>query len=62
MKRGEEDVHLGFGAALVADKDWSSAVEISDDDAGGGHFPDGDFAHAAALLAVDPPALELDWL
>jgi hypothetical protein len=45
-QRGKEEVHVGFGAALAADPDWSPVVEVADDDAVVMPFPDGNLVHA----------------
>jgi len=64
-QRGEEEIHVGLGAALAADPDRPSAGEVTDDDAVVVSLPDGDLVHtdrsrrgqAGAgnlLLHVDP--------
>ena len=44
-QRGKEEVHVGFGAALAADPDWSPALKVADDDAVVVPLPDGDLIH-----------------
>ena len=43
---GKEEVHVGLGAALAADPDWSPAVEVADDDAVVVPLPDSNLVHA----------------
>ncbi|GJL70756.1 MAG: hypothetical protein NPIRA06_33910 [Nitrospirales bacterium] len=42
---GEEEIHVGLGAALTADPDWTPSVEVADDDAVVVSLPDGDLVH-----------------